>query len=79
MSDTTDSYGNILYKKLLHNFKKQYINLKILDWISNFISNWFTITKTNKCISNNIQINLKISQRLLLLLILYLFYNANVI
>lgn len=53
------------------------MNLKIVDRITSFISNEFTIIKTNDFTYNDIEINTKISLGLFLLVILYLFYNIN--
>ena len=79
MLDVTGAFDNVSHERLLHNLKKRRIDLKIVDWISSFISNRSTIIKTNKCVSDDIQISTGIPQESSLSPILYLFYNADLI
>ncbi len=79
MLDVTGAFDNVSHERLLLNLKKQRIDLKIVEWISSFISNRPTIIKTNECVSDDIQISTGIPQRLPLSLILWLFYNADLI
>lgn len=39
MLDVTSTFNNIFHKKFFHNFRKRYIDLKVVDWILSFISN----------------------------------------
>ncbi len=77
--DVTDAFDNVSHERLQHNLKKRRMDLKIVDWISSFISNRSTIIKTNECVSDDIQISTGIPQGSPLSPILYLFYNADLI
>ena len=57
MLDVTGAFDNVSHKRLLHNLRKRRIDPKIIDWISSFISNCSTVIKTNKCVSENIDIS----------------------
>jgi hypothetical protein len=73
------TYNHVLHEKLLHNLKKKRISTWIIVWISSFMQdkkNQF-IVKTRQTIMNNV--NIDISQKSLMLLTLYLFYNANLL
>lgn len=79
MLDVTGAFDNVSHPRLLHNLRKRRIDLKIVNWISCFISNRSTVIKINEYISDNIKISTGITQGSPLLPILYLFYNADFI
>jgi hypothetical protein len=72
-------YDHVLREKLLHNIKKRRISTWIIVWINNFMQNKRInfIVKTRQTIMNNVNVN--ISQKSSMSLILYLFYNANLL
>jgi hypothetical protein len=75
-----ETYDHVLREKLLHNFKKKKrISTWIIVWTNNFMQDRKInlIVKTKQKIMNNV--NVDISQKLLMSLILYLFYNANLL
>ena len=79
MLDVTRTLDNDSHKKLFYNLRKLHLELKIVDLISSFIFNILTIIKTNDCVSDNIDISIGILQTSRVSLILYIFYNADLI
>lgn len=51
----------------------------MIAWVASFQKDCAIMVKTNKCSTNVININIKISYGLSILLILYLFYNADLL
>jgi hypothetical protein len=74
-----EAYDHVLREKLLHNLKKKRISTWIVVWINSFMQNKRInfIVKAKQTIMNNVNVN--ISQRSSMSLILYLFYNANLL
>jgi NhaP-type Na+/H+ and K+/H+ antiporter len=74
-----ETYDHVLREKLLYNFKKKRISTWIVAWTNNFMQNKRInlIVKTRQTIMNNV--NVEISQKSSMSLILYLFYNANLL
>jgi hypothetical protein len=74
-----ETYDHVSREKLLHNLKKRRISTWIVTWTNNFMQDKKInfIVKTRQTIMNNI--NVDISQKSLMSLILYLFYNANLL
>jgi hypothetical protein len=74
-----NAYNHVLREKLLHNLKKRRISTWIIAWTNNFMQNKKInfIVKAKQMIMNNV--NVDISQKSLMSLILYLFYNANLL
>ncbi len=73
------AFDNVTYSRLLHDMKKRKVFRLLLEFVKNFLKNQrITITiddyMTMKC-----SVNINISQDSLLSLILYLFYNANLL
>jgi hypothetical protein len=72
-------FSNILYIHLIHNLWKRHMPEEITNWVINFLKN----RKTEICFSNFMlkshQIFISILQGLYISLILYLFYNANLL
>jgi hypothetical protein len=73
------TYDHVLREKLLHNLKKRRISTWIIAWTNNFMQNKKIsfIVKTRQMIMNHVNVN--ISQKSSMSLILYLFYNANLL
>jgi hypothetical protein len=74
-----EAYNHVLREKLLYNLKKRRISTWIIAWTNNFIQDRKInfIVKAKQTIMNNV--NVDISQKLSMSLILYLFYNANLL
>ena len=77
--NVNDAFDNILHFRLFYNMKKKKISDKLLKWIKNFLK----IKSTTLIIKNHMmtkrKINANISQNSSFFLMLYLFYNANLL
>lgn len=51
----------------------------MIQWVVSFLINQHTIAKTNKYTTLKLSIDLRLSQSLFLLLIFYLFFNADLL
>jgi hypothetical protein len=72
-------FDNVSYFKLLHNLKKRRIKDIYLIWVKSFFSKRYIIFKLMNHIINRIRIAISVSQEFSMLLIFYVFYNANLI
>jgi hypothetical protein len=74
-----EAYDHVSRERLLHNFKKKRISTWIIAWTNNFMQDEKInfIVKAKQTIMSNV--NVDISQKSSMLLILYLFYNANLL
>jgi hypothetical protein len=74
-----ETYDHVSRKKLLHNFKKRRISTWIIAETSSFMQDRKInfIVKARQTIMNNV--NVDISQKSSMSLILYLFYNVNLL
>lgn len=79
MFDISGAYDHICKIRLLHNLRKQQINLKVVGLIESFLSDRTTTMKTNKYILDHLSIQCGISQGSPLLPILFLFYNTDLL
>ena len=75
--DVSEAFDNVSNKRLLHNLKKRRIDPRIIAWIKSFLDNRTTIIKTNEHTSGKFRILIGILQGSPLSLILYLFYNVD--
>jgi predicted RNA binding protein with dsRBD fold (UPF0201 family) len=74
-----DAYDHVSKEKLIHNLRKKRISNWIIAWIDNFMQNKYTTLKINKQSTLMNLIKVDISQNSFVSLILYLFYNANIL
>jgi hypothetical protein len=74
-----EAYNHVSRERLLHNLKKRRISTWIIAWTDNFMQNRriSLIVKAKQTIMSNV--NVDISQKSSMSLILYLFYNANLL
>jgi hypothetical protein len=74
-----EAYDHVSRERLLHNFKKKWISTWIIAWMNNFMRDKKInfIVKARQTIMSNV--NVDISQKSSMSLILYLFYNANLL
>jgi hypothetical protein len=74
-----EAYDHVSRERLLHNLKKRRISTWIVVWTNNFMQDKKInfIVKIKQTIINNVNVN--ISQKSSMSLILYLFYNANLL
>ncbi len=73
------AFDNVSHSRLLHNLRKRRIESIYLIWVESFLSKRYTILKLIDHIINRIRIVIDVSQRFFISLILYVFYNANLI
>ena len=69
----------MLYFRFFHNMKKKKILNKLLKWMKNFLKNKNTTLIIEDYMITKRKINVYISQSSSLFLILYFFYNANLL
>ncbi len=72
-------FDNVTHSRLLHDMKKRKVSRLFLKFVKNFLRNWcITITIDDYMMIKH-NVNVDISQDFLLSLILYLFYNVNLL
>ncbi len=74
-----EAFNQVLHVRLLHTLKMKRISDYIVEWACSFLKNQETLLRFNKQTSNMHKINANISQRFLISLILFLFFNASLI
>ncbi len=79
MMDVSTIYLNTLHQRLPHNLRKRKIDIKIVDKVAFFLTNYHTIVKTNNHITPKLSINLGIPQGSPISSPLRLFYNGDLL
>ena len=79
MMDVFAAYLNTSHQHLLHNLRIKRIDVKIVDWVTSFLTNCQTIVKTNKYTTPKLSIEIGLLQGLPLFSIFYLFYNGDLL
>jgi predicted RNA binding protein with dsRBD fold (UPF0201 family) len=74
-----DAYDHVSKEKLIHNLRKRRISNWIIAWIDNFMQNKCTTLRINEQSTFMNQVKIDISQNSFVSLILYLFYNADIL
>jgi hypothetical protein len=74
-----DAYDHVSRERLIHNLRKKRISNWIIAWIDSFMQNRCTTLRVNKQSTSMSQIKVDISQSSFVSLILYLFYNADIL
>ena len=77
--DTQGAYNNVNHPRLLHNLRKRRISTRIVDWIALFLTNKRTAIALQEDTIEKNDVQCRIAQGSLLLLIFYLFYNADLL
>ncbi len=72
-------FDNVSHFRLLHNLKKRRIESTYLIWIKSFFAKRYIILKLMNHIIDRIRIAINVFQKSSMSLILYVFYNANLI
>ncbi len=73
------AFNNVVHSKLLHDIKKRKVLKLLLKFVKNFLRNWCIMITINDYMMMKRNVNVDISQDSLLSLILYLFYNVNLL
>ena len=77
--DVSRLFDNVFHQRLLHNLRKRRIDDTMLNWIESFITNRQIKFRLSNFTSNWIDTNIEISQNSSFSLILYLFYNVDLL
>jgi hypothetical protein len=77
--NVADAFDTISHDRLIHDLRKQKISMWITDWVNNFFQDRKTILTMNRRTIELFSMQTKISQSSSLFLILYLFYNADLL
>jgi hypothetical protein len=77
--NVTNVFDTMSHVKLIHDMKKRKISSWIIDWISNFLFDRFTILAVNRKVIEFFSMQIEISQKSSFFSILYLFYNVDLL
>jgi hypothetical protein len=72
-------FDTMSHVRLIHDMKKRKISRWIIDWISNFLFDRFTILAVNRKTIESFSMQIEISQKSSFFSILYLFYNVDLL
>ncbi len=73
------AFNNVMHSRLLYDMKKKRVFRLLLKFVKNFLRNWCIMITIDDYTMMKRSININISQDSLLSLILYLFYNVNLL
>jgi len=73
------AFNNVTHSRLLHDMKKRKVFRLLLKFVKNFLKNQHIMITIDDYMTMKCSMNINISQNSLLSLILYLFYNANLL
>jgi len=73
------AFDNVTHSKLLYDMKKRKVSRLLLKFVKNFLKDWCITITIDDYTMMKCSMNVDISQDSLLSLILYLFYNANLL
>jgi len=74
-----NAFDNMMHSKLLHDMKKRKVSRLLLKFVKNFLKDQRIMIIIDDYMIMKHSVNVNISQDSLLSLILYLFYNANLL
>jgi len=74
-----NAFNNVMHSKLLHDMKKRKVSRLFLEFVKNFLKDQCITIIINNYMMIKCSVNIDISQDFLLSLILYLFYNVNLL
>jgi hypothetical protein len=77
--NVTRVFDTMSYEKLIHNLRKRKISKWIIKWIDSFLRDRTIILFINRTVIEQFAMQMSISQKSLISLILYLFYNADLL
>ncbi len=77
--DIIEAFNQVLHIKLLHTLKMKRISNYIVEWACSFLKNRETSLRFNEQTSDMRKIHTDISQKFLILSILFLFFNISLI
>ncbi len=74
-----NAFNNVMHSKLLHDMKKRKVFRLLFKFVKNFLKDQCIMITINDYMMTKCSLNINISQDSSLSLILYLFYNANLL
>jgi len=74
-----NAFNNMMHSKLLHDMKKRKVSKLLLKFVKNFLKNQHIMITIDDYMTMKCSMNINVSQNSLLSLILYLFYNMNLL
>jgi len=74
-----NAFNNMMHSKLLHDIKKKKVSRLLLKFVKNFLKDQCIMITIDDYMMMKCSVNINILQNSLLSLILYLFYNANLL
>jgi len=74
-----NAFDNVMHSRLLHDMKKRKVSRLLLEFVKNFLRNQRITITIDDYMMMKCSVNINISQDSLLSLILYLFYNMNLL
>jgi len=74
-----NAFDNVMHSKLLHDMKKRKVSKLLLKFVKNLLKDQRIMITIDDYMMMKCSVNINISQDSLLSLILYLFYNANLL
>jgi hypothetical protein len=77
--NVTNVFDTMSHVRLIHDMKKRKISRWIIDWINNFLFDRFTTFAVNRKMIESFSMQIEISQKSSFFLILYLFYNVDLL
>jgi hypothetical protein len=77
--DVLRAFDNVSHKRLLHNLQKRQLPLEIIGWIASYLKDCRLKIKLQEGTGPEFSIHIGILQGSLLSLILYLFYNVDLL
>ena len=77
--DVSKIFDNVFHQRLFHNLRKRKIDDAILNWIESFITGKQIKLRLSNFTSDWMNTNIEISQNFSFSLILYLFYNVDLL
>ena len=75
----SEAFDNVSHPQLIHNLRKRRLCNSIVKWVVSFIKDRITFLTLPEQITDQITVSTDISQRFFISLILYLYYNADLL
>ncbi len=77
--DVIEAFDTISHERLIHDLRKRRISKWIIDWVSSFLQNRTTTLTMNRRVIASFSMRTEILQKFSLFLVLYLFYNVDLL
>jgi len=74
-----NAFNNVMHSRVLHDMKKRKVSRLLLEFVKNFLKDRCIMITIDDYMMMKCSVNINILQDFLLSLILYLFYNVNLL